>query len=372
MDAGRTDGASRVARPRGGARTRPRVSLGTALHWVLLVVAVGYLAYQLPPLVRSAAAESDRLGEVGWGWATVGVVLGISAVAAYAELHRQLLATGGTPLPSGAVQSITFAQNAIGNTIPVVGGAGGIAYAITRFHRRGADPAAASWAVLLAGLMTTLTLVELAAVALAATGRLPRTPCVIVAAGTVAVGVGMWTAATHRGVLRTVLRPVLHVGQWLPGQCPVCREGRAADLDGLTERISTRLALLRPSRSQWAQLITISLLTWVLDFGDLVASSAATLGRVPMSALVWGFVIVQGSIALQILPGGAGLAEVGLLGALLAAGAPAGPAAVTVLLYRTGSWLLPTLMGWVAYGAHIHLTRPHPHRHGAAPAVATT
>jgi uncharacterized membrane protein YbhN (UPF0104 family) len=173
-------------------------------------------------------------------------------------------------------------------------------------------------------------------------------------------------------VLRAVLRPLLSASRWIPGQCPVCREGRVADLRGLTERISTRLALLRPSRPRWAQLLAISVLTWVVDFADLVASSAAALGEIPWSALVWGFVIVQGSIALQVLPGGAGLAEVGLLGALLASGAAAGPAAVTVLLYRAGSWLLPTLLGWIAYGAHIHLTRARPHRHGLAATVSTS
>ena len=364
MDAAPVSGARPVA-----VRTRRRASLRAALHWAVLAAAVGYLAYQLPPLVRSARAQSDRLGDVGWGWAALGALLGIAAVAVYAELHRVLLAIGGARLPAGTVQSITFAENAIGNTIPVVGGAGGLAYAITRFHRRGAEPAVASWAVLLAGLLTTLTLVELAAAGLAVTGRLPRAPCIVVLVGTAAVAVGLWTAATHPPVLRSVLRPLLRAGRWIPGQCPVCREGRAADPEGLTERVSARLALLRPSRGQWVQLLAISLLTWVLDFGDLLASSAAALGTVPVSALVWGFVIVQGSIALQILPGGAGLAEVGLLGALLAAGAPAGPAAITVLLYRAGSWLLPTLLGWAAYGAHIHLTRARPHRH-PAPAVA--
>jgi uncharacterized membrane protein YbhN (UPF0104 family) len=355
---------------RGEARMRRRVSLRTVLHWSLLLAALGYLAYQLPPLVRSARAESDRLGEVGWGWAALGALLGVAAVAAYAELHRELLAIGGARLPSGTVQSITFAQNAIGNTIPVVGGAGALAYAISRFHRRGTDPALASWAVLLAGLMTTLTLVGLAAAALAASGRLPRTPCILVVIGTAAFAVGLWTAATHPPVLRAVLRPAFRLGRWIPGQCAVCREGRAADVPGLTERITTRLALLRPTASQWVRLLAISLLTWGLDFGDLVASSAAALGGVPWPALVWGFVIVQGSIALQVLPGGAGLAEVGLLGALLASGAPAGPAAVTVLLYRAGSWLLPSMLGWLAYGVHIHLTRPRPHRHQPAPAVA--
>jgi putative heme transporter len=346
------------------------VSWRTALHWSLFAAALAYLGYQLPPLVRSAGAAADRIGDIAWGWAGVAALLGLAAVAAYAELHRELLAIGGAPIPSRTVQSITFAENAIGNTVPVVGGAGGIAYAISRFHRRGADPALASWAVLLAALMTTLTLVGLAAGALGVTGRLPRAPAVLVVAGTGAVAVGLWTAATHPHVLRTVLRPFLRLSRWIPGQCAVCREGRAADQSALVDRVSTRLALLRPSRAQWAQLLAVSVLTWALDFGDLTMSSVAVLGEVPWSALVWGFVIVQGSIALQVVPGGAGLAEVGLLGALLASGASVGPATLTVLLFRANSWLLPSLLGWVAYGVHIHVTRPRPHLHHPAPAVA--
>jgi uncharacterized membrane protein YbhN (UPF0104 family) len=353
---------------RNDVRTR-RAAVTTGLHWLVVAVALGYTAYQAPPLIRSASEEAGQFGDLGWGWATVGALLGVAAVVSYGELHRQLLTVGGARLPSGTVQSITFAENAIGNTIPVVGGAGAIAYAISRFHRRGADPALASWAVLLAGVMTTLTLLVMAAVALGATGRLPIVPCILLVVVVCAVAAAGWASATHPAVLRAVLRPVLRLGRLIPGQCGVCREWRMANLTGLTDRISTRLSLLRPSRSQWLQLLGISVLTWVLDFGDLTASSYAALGAVPWSALVWGFVIVQASIALQVLPGGAGLAEVGLLGALLASGAPAGPAAVTVLLYRAGSWLLPSVLGWIVYGVQIHIIRARPHRHRMSPAV---
>jgi uncharacterized membrane protein YbhN (UPF0104 family) len=366
MDAGPGDV---VTRPPGG-RTR-RVSVRTALHWVVFAAALGYLAYQVPPLLRAAHAEAGHVGDLHWGWAVAGALLGLAAVAAYGELHRDLLAVGGAHVPGGTVQSITFAQNAIGNTIPVVGGAAGIGYAISRFTRRGADPALASWATLLAGLLTTLSLVALAAAALGATGRLPLLPCLLAVAAVCGGAVALWTAGTHPTVLRAVLLPAFRLSRFIPGQCAVCREHRAADVVGLTDRISTRLSLLRPSRWQWARLLGISVLTWVLDFGDLAASSAAALDRLPWPALVWGFVIVQGSIALQVLPGGAGLAEVGLLGALLAAGAPAGPAAATVLLYRAGSWLLPCLVGWVVYGVQIHLLHARPHRHGLSPAAAT-
>jgi putative heme transporter len=78
---------------------------------------------------------------------------------------------------------------------------------------------------------------------------------------------------------------------------------------------------------------------------------------------VSGFLVVQTSIALQVLPGGAGLAEVGLLGVLVASGMSGGSAAAIVLIYRGTSWLLPSLLGWIAFAIEHHLLRPVPHRH---------
>jgi uncharacterized membrane protein YbhN (UPF0104 family) len=335
----------------------------SVLHWLLVVVAVAYVAFEAPDLVRSALAGGGQLGDLHWEWVAASVVLGLAAVAVYAELHRQLLAVGGAHLPRGIVQSVTFAENAISTTVPVVGGAGSLAYAISRFRRRGVDSALAAWAVLLAGVVDTLCLFALGAIALAATGRvgipLAALVVVVVAAG----AVGAWALVTHPAVMHALLRPLLWLGRFVPSRCRECRNRRAADLNGRTNRVAARLALLRPSASQWSRLVAVTVLSWLIDFATLAASGAATLQRVPWPALVVGFLVVQASIALQVLPGGAGLAEVGLLGTLLAAGVAPGPAALTVLIYRSSSWLLPAVAGWMAYGVHIHTLRPRPHRH---------
>lgn len=65
--------------------------------------------------------------------------------------------------------------------------------------------------------------------------------------------------------------------------------------------------------------------------------TVAALGSVPSVALVFGFLAVQASIGLQVVPGGAGLTEIGLLGALRSCGVAADPAAISVLVYRTSS-----------------------------------
>jgi hypothetical protein len=227
----------------------------------------------------------------------------------------------------------------------------------------------AAWAVLLSGAVAALCLAGFTAVALLATGRLPAVVAVVLVAAVVAAGAGGWALVTHPAVLRAVVRPVLHLAEHVPGRCPACRSRRLAVLESRVDDVAGRLRRLRPSRTQWLVLVAVSCLTYVLDFGALVTASAAVLPVIPWSGLVWGYLLVQGSIALQVLPGGAGLAEVGLLGALLAAGVPAAPAAGVVLIYRVATWLLPSAVGWGAYGAQIHAIRPLPHEH-VQPAVA--
>ena len=333
------------------------------LHWGVVGAALGYLGYQAPRFVRSAGASRIWLVDARWSYIVLAVTLGLCAVALYAELHRQLLLVGRLRIPLPAVQGITFAQNSITSTVPVVGGAGALAYAITRFRRWGADPALASWAVLLAGLLTAMWLLVLGAVGLAVAGRLPAAAAGVVVVAIVLGGPAGWLLLTHPVVLRRALHPVLRLAAQLPHPCAQCRSGWADDLDAAVQRGTARIALLRPSAPRWLMLLGIAAGTWALKVADLAMSAAAVLATVPWAGVIVGFLLVQLSIALQVLPGGAGLAEAGLLGALAAAGVDIGAAAAIVLIYRTASWLVPSVLGWFVYAVQIHVIRPLPHLH---------
>jgi hypothetical protein len=262
------------------------------------------------------------------GWVAGAVASSLAAIAVYAELHRELLRVGGARVPVNTAQSITLAEDAISNTVPVVGGAGAVAYAISRFRRRGVDAALASWAVLLSGVLSTICLVALAAVTLGAVGRLPGFGAGAAALTVCAAGVGAWVLVTHPALLHVLLRTILSLGRFVPGHYAICRNRRAADIDRFTDRVSGRLARLRPTLLRWVFLVALAGLAWVLDFADLVVSSVAALG------------------------------------ALHGRGVASGPAAIAVLVYRASSWLLPSALGWIIYGLQIHLIRPRPHRHG--------
>jgi len=111
---------------------------------------------------------------------------------------------------------------------------------------------------------------------------------------------------------------------------------------------------LQPSGVRWLVLISLAATSWVLDYLALAASVAAVGSPVPWDVLAVGFLFGQASIALQILPGGVGVAGTTLLALLLASGVAAAPAAASVLIYRSVTWLGLSVLGWAIYALSIH------------------
>lgn len=325
--------------------------------------ALGYLCYLLPGLVTQVGEASQPLDHLRWWWVVAAVFSGVLALVLYGELHRQLLLVGGARVPGHTVQGINFVENAVSNTVPVVGGAGAIVYAIDQLRRRGVDAPLASWSVLLAGVLATLTLVVLGAAGLGIAGRMPLGLALALAALIGLGAVGVWKVLTHPTVLRKGMRPVVWLGRWLPGGCRTCRQTWAEHAEQVVARLADRIALLRPSAPRWIIFVVLAALTWILDFSTLASSVAAVGSSAPWNVLLVGFLLVQGSIALQILPGGAGLAETSLLALLLASGVTGATATASVLIYRCISWLGLSLLGWLIYGLWIHTSPLHLHRH---------
>jgi Lysylphosphatidylglycerol synthase TM region len=118
-------------------------------------------------------------------------------------------------------------------------------------------------------------------------------------------------------------------------------------------------SLRRPS---WRQLGALSYLA--CDIAALGAAFAAAGRPLPVAPLVLGYLI--GYLANLIpVPGGFGVLEGGLAGALIAYGAPATQAAAAVIVYHAISFWIPSLGGVAGYA----LLRRRP-RHAPRPHVA--
>ncbi|MCI2417975.1 flippase-like domain-containing protein [Saccharopolyspora sp. K220] len=342
----------------------------TIVQWVVVLGGAGVMVWQLPALARETTDLGAELAQLRWGWVGAAVLLGIGALVAYGELHRRLLAAGGARLPVRTIQAINFAQNALSTTLPAVGNAVGFVYATYQLRKRKVDVALAAWSLVLAGTVATITLIVLGVLGLGWAGKVPVLVAVGLAAGVVLGSWACWILVNRPSVLHRGLRGLTWLTRRLPGFCRTCRRTWATDPDATARRISERIRLLRPDRGQWAAITALAALSWLLDYLSLTTSVTALGSPVPWSTLVVGFLVVQGSIALQVFPGGAGLAEAGLLGVLTASGVPIAPALASVLVYRLINWLGLAALGWLVYAVQIHLAPVHEHQH--APELAAT
>lgn len=331
------------------------------VQWVMFLAGLGLLVWQLPALTAEGVHLSAELARLRWGWVLVAVVLGVGALAVYAELHRRLLIAGGVRLRVRTVQAINFAENALSTTLPAVGNAVGFVYATYQLRKRGVDVALAAWSLVLAGTVATIVLGLLGLLGVGWAGLIPA-PAAGALVTSIVLGAWVcWAVVIRPSVLQRCLLGVARLGRKLPAFCRTRRQSWVTDPDATAQRVSHRITLLRPSALQWSMIVVVAALSWAMDFLSLSASAAALGNPIPWSTLVLGFLAVQGAIALQIFPGGAGLAEAGLLGVLIASGTPVAAAMATVLVYRIINWLGLAVLGWIVYGVQIHQASPREH-----------
>ena len=122
--------------------------------------------------------------------------------------------------------------------------------------------------------------------------------------------------------------------------------------------IEMRDDLVKLLRTRWALIFTASASTLAAGFTCMWTSSVVfnVEGLTFREALV-AFSLVRVVIALSPIPGGTGLAEVGLIVLLERAGVSTVDATGTTLLYRSLTWFLPIIVGSATWWRYNH-TRP--------------
>jgi uncharacterized membrane protein YbhN (UPF0104 family) len=122
------------------------------------------------------------------------------------------------------------------------------------------------------------------------------------------------------------------------------RNGRSRALAGVVNGIQgAELELVRP---HWRVLGAFSYLGF--DIAVLGLTFAGLGHPIGAPALVLAYIIGYAANSLPV-PGGIGVLEGGLVGALVLHGAPVAPATAAVLLYHTIAFWIPSLGGAIAY-----------------------
>jgi uncharacterized protein (TIRG00374 family) len=328
----------------GCARRSPRRRLWFDV--ALALVGVSIAVWRLAPTLGHVPDLGARLAGLGWAWLALALLLAVASLVGYGELQRRLLMAGGARISGVTVLVITFIGNAVTQAVPSGGSLAGGGYSVAALKRRGVDAPLAVWTVAMGIVLTSMTMAVLAPLCLAAGHFLSVPVAVTLSVVIAALCWAGWSAIRRPHVIDAIARGILAVARQLPA---LRHTDWPARQSARVNQFAQRIGHLRPSPAQWVVLVAAALATWMLDYLAVAACVAATNSTIPWAAVAVGYLIVQISIGVQLTPGGTGLAEAGLLAALISGGMPGASAAIAVVVYRTITLLVLALVGWAVF-----------------------
>ena len=293
-----------------------------AVALLVLLLAIGLAVPDLRQVLH-------RVAEAAPGWFVAGIVLEILSCLGYVATVRLVLRRG----PRREVRQLAWAEMAFGAVVPI-GGAGGLAVGAWAMRawklpwRLIASRSAVIFLLTSAINVATLALSGIAlALGIGAGGK-----AVIYGVIPAAVGLGTLGAFAALPVLvrRAGLRPRQNRAALV-----LCRTG---------DWVQDTIAVVRGG--DWRLLGSLAYL--LCDIAVLWACLRAVGIAPPLMAVVVGYQLGYMANVLPV-PGGVGVLEGGLLGALLLYGLPAAPTAAAVVLYHAIALWVPVLGGTVGF-----------------------
>ncbi|MGN6871849.1 MAG: lysylphosphatidylglycerol synthase transmembrane domain-containing protein [Solirubrobacteraceae bacterium] len=317
-----------------------------SLKRLVPVLIAGLVLYGVAPAVLEVLGAYRRLGDLDPAWWLV--VLGASAAGTWCMCALQRMALNGAEwFP---VVTSQLAGTAFSKVVP--GGSAAAAALQARMLAQAGVPAAVigtgltAGALLLLGALAGLPLLALPAVLL---GR--HIPDGLWQGA--AIGLGVFVVLFVIGALLFANDRVLRaIGQALEATDRKLRPRREHS-EELPERLLEARDLLRRSLGRsWPRAIATAAGRWIFDFLSLYAALLAVGARPPLSIALLAYCAAQLLGQLPLTPGGLGVVEAGLTGALALAAVPAATAALATLAYRLAAYWLPLPVGLIAWVLH--------------------
>lgn len=313
--------ATATTHPARPVRAQPQITRRVVVV-LLLSAAIGSLLLAVPPL-RAVARQIIQLQA---GWVLVAVGLEIGSCVGFVVIFRLFF----DQLPAGVARELAWIEEGSGALLPG-GGVGALAIGGWLMHRAGVSTRRIVERSSALFCLTSATNVAalVAAGALLVLG-LAAGPHDLLRTGVPALG-GLAVAAAVLALPRLIRR---RTGR----RRPTWLVDLATGIDG------ARRSLVRPSWRLFGALAYLG-----LDIAALGATFAASGHPLPVAGLVLAYLI--GYLANLIpIPGGFGVLEGGLAGALIAYGAPATQATAAVIVYHAIAFWIPSLGGLAGYG----------------------
>ena len=304
-----------------------------------------------------AAAQAERsllsrsfgaLSHLRWGWVAAAIVFESASMASFARMHRRVLQSGGLRLAIGSVLAVTYAGNAISQSLPLAGSTVSAGFTYRQFSARGAGHAASAWVLAVAGIISSIAFALIISAGAIHSGN----PAAIAAGATgaavtiiplAALLVGLHHAHTRDWLIRVVVWTLRHIQRRI--------RRPAGDPAEIVRAAIANIGALRLSRRDAVVASIFSVTNWAFDIACLVCALEAAGVSVPSKGIILAWAAGAGAASLNLTPGGLGVVEAALAAALVAIGVHSTPAMTSVLVYRLISFWLMLIVGWVVYWA---------------------
>ena len=344
--------AARQRQPAAGRLPlRGRKVLRTALSLALVAAIFGFA------LPHFASYHSVWASLHAMTWSQVLLVSVMAAVSMATGWFSISAVLPGVRLREAAV--VNLGSNAVANTLPA-GGALAMGVSWAMLSSWGVSTADYVLYTLVSGIWNVLARLGLPVLALLVLLTATRPDAILIAAAAVGLVLLVALAAGFGLLLRSesfaqraghLLQRAACAGARLVRRPPPCRV--AESLTGFRERASDLLA----ARSWLISAVTVAGNLWLwLVLLACLRGVGLSQGQVSWQASLAAYAFVRLLTALPVTPGGLGVTELGLVGALTAGGGPKVGAQVTaaVLLYRAATYLPPIPLGGLACLAWRH------------------
>lgn len=330
------------------------------LRLVVLLTLVLLALYVLGPGLVEVLSSAPRLGEIGWWWFPLMLVLEIGAFACLWAVEWIAIRRADW----WEVITSQLAGNAFGRIVPGGGAAAG-ALQYKMLVDAGAPKGTTASGLTATNLLTFGVLLGLPVLAVPA-----------ILDGAVASSIRtllVWALMLLVGIVAgsVVLIVTDRPLRWIGRRAQALRNGlrrRRPPMTGLPERlVAERDLIVGVVGERWKRALLASLGRWLLDFGVLLVALEAVGADPRLSLALLSYFAAQLLAQIPITPGGLGFVEAGLTATLALAGVGAGDAVLATLAYRLFSYWLPIPAGGVAW---VLFRRRHPAAAGDMPGAA--
>jgi uncharacterized protein (TIRG00374 family) len=321
--------------------TRRRV--WPVLRFVLGIGIVALAAWALSSHSGELSGFSTVFVNLKWWWVPPALLVELASYVCFAGLQYEFLRCGGLFPPEGALLKMTFASQAITNSLPG-GTAFSAVYGFRWFRRFGANDTLAAWS--LAGTVVA----SVVSLALVATAGLALATGEGASLDLIPVIVGVFVITLAIGALFVYERPLALVVTWgIRGSRKVVGRPRG-DLAAEIHRIVALVTAVRLGSRQIIRIMLWGVANWLFDCACFAMMFLAVNAAIPWKGLLLAYGAGQLAATLPFTPGGLGVVEGSITIALVAFGGVQASTVDAVLMYRVISFWLVLVVGWGLWG----------------------